>query len=73
MPMSGQPLPGTCAPFGSIECYYHPCWRLLEKMLFSVELQDITFTESVAVKLYSDDTLLTTATLNTGKLETGFA
>ncbi len=41
------------------------------KNAVSVELQDITFTESVAVKLYSDDTLLTTATLNTGKLETG--
>ena len=33
------------------------------KNAVSVELQDITFTESVAVKLYSDDTLLTTATL----------
>ena len=29
----------------------------------SVELQDVTFTKSVAVKLYSGDTLLTTATL----------
>ena len=37
----------------------------------SVELEKVTFAESVAVKLYSDDTLLTTATLNTGKLETG--
>ena len=37
----------------------------------SVELQDVTFTESIAVKLYSGNTLLTTATLNTGKLETG--
>ena len=33
----------------------------------SVELQDVTFAESVAVKLYSGDTLLTTATLNTDK------
>ena len=37
----------------------------------SVELEKVTFAESVAVKLYSGDTLLTTATLNTGKLETG--
>ena len=29
----------------------------------SVELQDVTFTKSVAVKLYSGDSLLTTATL----------
>ena len=29
----------------------------------SVELQDVTFAESVVVKLYSGDTLLTTATL----------
>ena len=29
----------------------------------SVELEKVTFAESVAVKLYSDDTLLTTATL----------
>ena len=37
----------------------------------SVELQDVTFAESVAVKLYSGDTLLTTATLNTVKQEAG--
>ena len=37
----------------------------------SVELEKVTFAESVAVKLYSGDTLLTTATLNTGKLKTG--
>ena len=37
----------------------------------SVELEKVTFAESVAVKLYSGDTLLTTATLNTGKLGTG--
>ena len=37
----------------------------------SVELQDVTFAESVAVKLYSRDTLLTTATLNTGVLTVG--
>ena len=33
------------------------------KNAVSVELQDITFTKSVAVELYSGDTLLTTATL----------
>ena len=37
----------------------------------SVELQDVTFAKSVAVKLYSRDTLLTTATLNTGVLTVG--
>ena len=37
------------------------------KNAVSVELKDVTFTESVAVKLYSGDTLLTTATLNTDK------
>ena len=33
------------------------------KNAISVELKDVTFAESVAVKLYSGDTLLTTATL----------
>ena len=37
----------------------------------SVELQDVTFAKSVAVELYSDETLLTTATLNTGFLTVG--
>ena len=37
----------------------------------SVELQDVTFAESVAVKLYSGETLLTTATLKTGVLTVG--
>ena len=37
----------------------------------SVELQDVTFAKSVAVELYSRDTLLTTATLNTDKLKAG--
>ena len=37
----------------------------------SVELQDVTFAESVAVKLYRGDTLLTTATLKTGILTVG--
>ena len=37
----------------------------------SVELQDVTFAKSVVVELYSRDTLLTTATLNTGVLTVG--
>ena len=37
----------------------------------SVELQDVTFAKSVVVKLYSNDTLLTTATLKTGILNAG--
>ena len=41
------------------------------KNAVSVELKDVTFAESVAVKLYSGDTLLTTATLNTDKLKAG--
>ena len=36
-----------------------------------IELQDITFADSVKVELFSDKTLLTTATLNTDKLGTG--
>ena len=38
------------------------------KNAVSVELKDVTFKTSVQVKLYSGDTLLTTATLNEGKL-----
>ena len=37
----------------------------------SVELQDVIFKTSVQVKLYSGETLLTTATLNTGFLTVG--
>ena len=37
----------------------------------SVELEKVTFAESVAVKLYSGDTLLTTATLKTNVLTVG--
>ena len=36
-----------------------------------IELEDITFADSVKVELFSDKTLLTTATLNTDKLGTG--
>ena len=41
------------------------------KNAVSLELKGVTFTESVAVELYSGDTLLTTATLNTGFLTVG--
>ena len=41
------------------------------KNAVSVDLKNVTFAESVAVKLYSGDTLLTTATLNTDKQGAG--
>ena len=41
------------------------------KNAVSLELKGVTFTKSVAVELYSNDTLLTTATLNTDKLAAG--
>ena len=41
------------------------------KNAVSLELKGVTFTKSVAVELYSRDTLLTTATLNTDKLAAG--
>ena len=41
------------------------------KNAVSLELKGVTFTKSVAVELYSNDTLLTTATLNTGFLTVG--
>ena len=41
------------------------------KNAVSLELKGVTFTESVAVKLYSGDTLLTTATLQPGILNVG--
>ena len=44
-------------PSGSIQ------GAIINQAAVSVELQDVTFTKSVAVKLYSGDTLLTTATL----------
>ena len=64
-------LPGTVLPCSIESAIITSQAGGYLKNAVSVELQDITFTESVAVKLYSDDTLLTTATLNTGKLETG--
>ena len=58
-------LPGTVLPpSGSIESagITHAGGYL--KNAVSVELKDVTFTESVAVELYSGNTLLTTATLH---------
>ena len=55
-------------PSGSIEraAITHAGGNL--KNAVSVDLKDVTFKTSVQVKLYSGDTLLTTATLNTGVL-----
>jgi len=62
-------LPGTYG--GSIESAIMTHENEVLKNAVSVELQDVTFAESVAVKLYSGETLLTTATLNTGVLNVG--
>ena len=62
-------LPGTAFPSsGSIEraVITHDNGTL--KNAVSIDLKDITFAESVQVKLFSDETLLTTATLNKGIL-----
>ena len=50
-------LPGTVPYSGSIN------GACITQNAVSIELQDITFEKSVQVKLYSGDTLLTTATL----------
>ena len=63
-------LPGTVLPW-SIESAVITHANGVLKNAVSVELEDITFAESVAVKLYSGETLLTTATLNTGVLYVG--
>ena len=63
-------LPGTVLPW-SIESAVITHAGGYLKNAVSVELQDITFAESVAVKLYSGETLLTTATLKTGVLTVG--
>ena len=55
----------AAGPSGSIQ------GAIINHAAVSVELQDVTFKTSVQVKLYSDDTLLTTATLNTGVLTVG--
>ena len=53
-------LPGTVPYSGSIN------GAGITKDAVFIELQDITFADSVQVKLFSGDTLLTTATLNEG-------
>ena len=59
-------LPGTYG--GSIERAGITHANGVLKNAVSVDLKDVTFKTSVQVKLYSGDTLLTTATLNTGVL-----
>ena len=63
-------LPGTVRPC-SIESAIITHENKILKNAVSVELQDVTFAESVAVKLYSGKTLLTTATLKTDVLNVG--
>ena len=63
-------LPGTVLPC-SIESVIITRENKILKNAVSVELQDVTFKTSVQVQLYRDDTLLTTATLNTDKLGAG--
>ena len=65
-------LPGTVLPpSGSIESAVITHDNGVLKNAVSVELKDVTFAESVAVKLYRGETLLTTATLKTGILTVG--
>ena len=63
-------LPGTVLPC-SIESAVITHDNGVLKNAVSVELKDVTFTESVAVELYSGETLLTTATLKMGVLTVG--
>ena len=62
-------LPGTYG--GSIESAIITQDNGVSKNAVSVELQDVTFKTSVQVQLYRDNTLLTTATLNTDMLGAG--
>jgi hypothetical protein len=65
-------LPGTAFPYsGSIERAVITHDNGVLKNAVSVDLKNVTFKTSVQVKLYSGDTLLTTATLNTDKLGAG--
>ena len=63
-------LPGTVPPC-SIESAIITRENKILKNAVSVELQDVIFKTSVQVKLYSGETLLTTATLKTGVLPVG--
>ena len=58
-------------PSGSIERVGITHENEVLKNAVSVDLKDVNFESSVQVQLYSDETLLTTATLNTDKLGAG--
>ena len=58
-------------PSGSIERAAITHDNRILKNAVSVDLKNVNFESSVQVQLYSDETLLTTATLNTDKLEAG--
>ena len=62
-------LPGTYG--GSIERAGMTHDNGVLKNAVSVDLKNVNFKSSVKVQLYSDETLLTTATLNTDKLRAG--
>ena len=65
-------LPGTAFPYsGSIERAGMTQDNGVLKNAVSVDLKNVNFESSVQVQLYSDETLLTTATLNTDKLGAG--
>ena len=65
-------LPGTALPSsGSIERAVITHDNGILKNAVSVDLKNVNFESSVRVQLYSDETLLTTATLNTDKLGAG--
>ena len=65
-------LPGTASPYnGSIERAGITHANGVLKNAVSVDLKNVNFESSVQVQLYSDETLLTTATLNTDKLGAG--
>ena len=63
-------LPGTVPPC-SIERAAITHDNGILKNAVSVDLKNVNFESSVRVQLYSDETLLTTATLNTDKLGAG--
>ena len=65
-------LPGTAFPYsGSIERAGMTHDNGVLKNAVSVDLKNVNFESSVKVQLYSGETLLTTATLNTDKLGAG--
>ena len=64
-------LPGTVLPYSSIERVGITHDNGVLKNAVSVDLKNVNFASSVQVQLYSGKTLLTTATLNTGKLGAG--